>query len=40
MTDTYIKLNANNGGPYNESQNIIDFTIPSGSVYNLRDSYV
>lgn len=38
--DKVIKLNAVNAGPYNASQNIINFTIPQGGVYSLRDSYI
>ena len=38
--DKVIKLNAVNAGPYNSSQNIINFTIPQGGVYSLRDSYI
>ena len=34
-----IKLNSDNAGPFNASQNIINFTIPRG-VWNLRDSYI
>mgnify|MGYP003114636190 CR=1 FL=1 len=34
-----IKLNSDNAGPFNSSQNIVNFTIPRG-VWNLRDSYI
>ena len=34
-----IKLNSDNAGPFNASQNIINFTVPRG-VWNLRDSYI
>ena len=34
-----IKLNSDNAGSFNASQNIVNFTIPSGT-WNLRDSYI
>ena len=39
MTDKYIKLQANQGGPFTAQNNLVDFDLPQG-VYNLRDSYV
>jgi hypothetical protein len=38
--DQYIKLVANQGGPFTASQNLVDYNIPSDGVYNLRDSYI
>lgn len=37
--DNYIKI-ASSQGNINANQNILDFYIPSGGVYNLRDSYI
>lgn len=37
--DNYIKI-ASSQGVINANQNIVDFYIPSGGVYNLRDSYI
>tara|TARA_R110002167_G_scaffold198187_4_gene401236 strand:- start:873 stop:2366 length:1494 start_codon:yes stop_codon:yes gene_type:complete len=38
--DTTIKLNSYEGGDFTNSQNLVNFIIPSGAVYNLRDSYI
>ena len=35
-----IKLNSSQAGPFNAQQNIVEFEIPEGGVYNLRDSYL
>jgi len=35
-----IKLNSLTAGPFNESQNIVEFEIPSGMVVSLKDSYL
>ncbi len=37
--DNYIKIPSSQGS-YNAQQNILDFYIPSGGVYNLRDSFI
>ena len=38
--DRVIKLNSYQAGNFTESQNLVDFYIPSGAVYNLKDSYI
>lgn len=40
QTDTFVKFHANQAGPYNSDNNVIDVTLPGGAVYNLRDSYL
>ena len=37
--DNYIKIPSSQG-TYNAQQNILDFHVPAGSVYNLRDSFI
>lgn len=40
MADKYIKLSAQEGGPFSATNNIVNFVIPAGQVYDLRDSFV
>ncbi len=40
MTDQYLKIQSVQGGPFSSSQNLVDFRIPAGEVYDLSDSYV
>ena len=38
--DKIIKLVANQGGPFTQNQNLVDFDIPADGNYDLSDSYV
>jgi hypothetical protein len=38
--DQIIKLQSNQSGPFSNTKNLIDFTIPEGGVYSLKDSYI
>tara|TARA_R110001632_G_scaffold134152_2_gene249337 strand:- start:11335 stop:12816 length:1482 start_codon:yes stop_codon:yes gene_type:complete len=38
--DRFVKINSNQGGPFNVNQNLLDFHLSPGSVYNLKDSYI
>ena len=40
MTDTIVKLVANQGGPFTQTSNLVDFDIPSDGVYDLSKSFV
>ncbi len=40
MADKFIKLSAQEGGPFSATNNIVNFVIPAGQVYDLRDSFV
>jgi hypothetical protein len=40
MADKYIQIPAQEGGPFSDTVNIVNFTIPSGAVYDLYDSFV
>tara|TARA_R110000796_G_scaffold2298_2_gene9122 strand:- start:6453 stop:7961 length:1509 start_codon:yes stop_codon:yes gene_type:complete len=38
--DRVIKFNSYQAGDFTSNQNLVDFYIPSGAVYNLKDSYL
>ena len=38
--DRIIKLNSNQGGPFSDTSNLIDFDIPSNGSYDFTDSFV
>mgnify|MGYP003647322531 CR=1 FL=1 len=38
--DKVIKINSVEGGPFTNTQNICQFNIPAGAVYDLEDSYI
>ncbi len=38
--DKVIKINSVEGGPFTNTQNICQFVIPAGAVYDLEDSYI
>ena len=40
MDSKYIKIQSVQGGPFTDSQNLVDFRIPSSGVYDLADSYI
>lgn len=40
MSDTYVKYQAVQGGPFTASQNLVDFRLPSSDIYDLHDSFV
>jgi len=40
MSDKFIKYNARQGGPFTSTQNLVDFELPSGHVFDLNDSYI
>ena len=38
--DKVIKINSRQGGPFNKSQNLVDFTIPDDGAYDMDKSFV
>lgn len=40
MDSKYVKYQSVQGGPFTDSQNLIDFRLPSSGVYDLADSYI
>lgn len=39
-SDQFVKFHANQAGPFNSDNNVVDVVIPGGAVYNLKDSYL
>ena len=40
MADKFIKYSARQGGPFTSTQNLVDFELPTGHVFDLNDSYI